>query len=78
MRMYKEGMLSNDEYNKLVNDKNIMTNKISDLTSNLNEKDYSIYNSETAAMATQQNNMFIIIAIVAAVILLFTLKYMLS
>jgi hypothetical protein len=78
MRMYKEGMLSNAEYNKLVNDKNTMTNKISYLTSNLNEKDYSIYNSETAAMATQQNNLFIITAIVAAIVVLFTLKYMIS
>ena len=78
MRMYKEVMLSNTEYNKLVDEKNNVTNKIYDLKSNLNEKDYSIYNSETAAMATQQNNMFNIIAIVAAVILLFTLKYMLS
>jgi hypothetical protein len=77
MRMYKEGMSSAD-YNAQVNQKNIITEKITDVISNLQNKDYSIYNTETAAMAVQQRNLFIIISIIALVVFLFTIKYVMS
>ncbi len=77
MRMYKEGYTA-DQYNKDVANKNEVNAKISNLTSNLSKKDYSIYNTETSAMSTQQWNLFIILGIITLIVLLFTLKYMMS
>ena len=77
MRMYKEGYTA-DQYNTDVANKNEVNAKITNLTTQLNKKDYSIYNSETSAMATQQWNLFIILGIITLIVLLFTLKYMMS
>ena len=77
MRMYKEGM-DNAHYNAEVDQKNAVTDKITDLVTKINNKDYSIYNTETAAMAKQQFNLFIIIGILALVVFLFTIKYVIS
>jgi len=77
MRMYKEGYTA-EQYNKDVDDKNNINSKIQELRYNLSKKDYSIYNMETNAMATQQWNLFIILGIITLIILLFTLKYMFS
>ena len=77
MRMYKEGYTT-DQYNKEVDNKNNVNSKIQELRINLSKKDYSIYNSETSAMATQQWNLFVILGIITLIILLFTLKYMFS
>lgn len=74
VRIYKEGM-DNVKYNEDVNNKNNIITQISDLRSNINKKDYSLYNTETTAMATQQWNLFIIIGILTLVVILFTIKY---
>ena len=79
MRMYKEGMtMDSIDYNKEVAQKNAVTDKITGLVTKINNKDYSIYNTETAAMAKQQSNLFIIIGILALVVFLFTIKYVIS
>ena len=79
-RIYKEGFTADEikaaaVYNANVDKKNAVTGNISELISNLNKKDYSIYVSETSAMATQQWNLFIILSIVTLGVLLFTLRY---
>lgn len=79
MRMYKEGMtMDSIDYNKEVAQKNAVTDKITGLVTKINNKDYSIYNTETAAIAKQQSNLFIIIGILALVVFLFTIKYVIS
>lgn len=77
MRMYKEGM-DNALYNAEVHQKNKVTSDIEDLVTKINNKDYSIYVTETSAMARQQWNLFIIIGIIALVVFLFTIKYVIS
>jgi hypothetical protein len=77
MRIYKEGM-NNADYNAQVDQKNEITGKITGIVGNLQNKDYSLYNTETAAMKVQQWNLFIIISILTLVVLLFTIKYVIS
>ena len=79
MRMYKEGMkMDSIDYNKEVAQKNDITDKITKLETKINNKDYSIYNTETAAIAKQQSILLIIIGILALVVFLFTIKYVIS
>jgi hypothetical protein len=75
--MYKEGM-NNSEYNANIINKQTTIDNISSLRDNIIKKDYSIYNTETSAMYTQQWNFFIILSIVTLSILAVTLKYVIS
>jgi hypothetical protein len=78
MRMYREGMTRAD-YSADNATKNTLLSSNTDLLTKLkNAKDYSVYNSETLAMATKEWYIFIILCIVSLVILLFTLKYFFS